>query len=969
MKSPPENKTPPPVTEQNPTCVRSAGIDHIDLNAPVHFFNPGEDQLTPLCHWVTHKVNQGIPAHRLRIFLPSQRACRTFMALYLAHAGKSGQHNDPETTAVLLPNLFSMGDFTALQEALPPLYQQKLATPVPSALRRIILARLIAAQKKDQGMPFGIAFKVAKDLGTLLDQLAHQDIPLTTLSDTPPAYFQDHWSLVMTFLEILAETWPLILEEMAYVDQGVYQRQVMIAFGEALAAGDLKGPIMVAGSTGSQPLTRILMAQVKDYDHGTLWLYNSGQQTTPPVEHPGAFPHETLTALGLTGRAELNGLTACNTFTRPAVAKKSLGDVLFNLTGIQAADKPSLRRALTKVRLFETTDVGDEARLIATLTADLLSRDDRNIMIVCPDDFLMRRIRFALESQGILPDYSLGTPLSQTTVGALFLTLFTALTDQTAWTALLTLVSHPLTRGVGTDKSRVTCSAALDLLLKKPFTQRPCTFQDLSGDAPFDLVQEILSQMPTFVRTEQNIADLLAVHKKGFYTLIGGEDTPSKSPDIAQEFSQLQDMLTQLITLASLIPPLTTGQYYAFLTHYMDSIHVRPGQDQHPCLLMLDTREARLLPKDIVIMAGLNEGIWPRPQPASPWLPVGLAKQMGLPTRDALISLMGHDFLSHLQTETVFLTFSKRRDGLPAAPSPFIHRLRTVATLCDTSLEATLSYPPERGIAGTFTLPETSPILPTRLSLTALEALAKKYLSLDDLLYGDTRIEGYLMDPSAQEKGTLLHRFLAESALLFLETWSHPARTTAILHQALDHFLTQFPTHPEIQGLWRHQWRAAIKWLCYQHAEMPKPITIFAELPGALSLVCAQHPFQIRGRFDRVDLMEDGTYHLWDYKTGQVPAMRDILDHKALQLTFGAHMIQQGAFPGLAPETGPLKVRKQVTQIGYLGLSGKHQGGDIMTLDAPLPDLMRDVAVAVNELLTTLVSHYQALTSPPEKPR
>ena len=46
----------------------------------------------------------------------------------------------------------------------------------------------------------------------------------------------------------------------------------------------------------------------------------------------------------------------------------------------------------------------------------------------------------------------------------------------------------------------------------------------------------------------------------------------------------------------------------------------RPRRPAHPRLFIWGPLEARLQQPDVVILGSLNEGVWPRPQEASPWL-------------------------------------------------------------------------------------------------------------------------------------------------------------------------------------------------------------------------------------------------------------------------------------------------------------------------------------------------------------
>ena len=77
---------------------------------------------------------------------------------------------------------------------------------------------------------------------------------------------------------------------------------------------------------------------------------------------------------------------------------------------------------------------------------------------------------------------------------------------------------------------------------------------------------------------------------------------------------------------------------------------------------------------DVVILGSLNEGIWPRPQEASPWLSRPMAAKLGLPAPERRIGLSAHDFAA-LAAPTVYLSRAVKVDGVPTVPSRWLQRL------------------------------------------------------------------------------------------------------------------------------------------------------------------------------------------------------------------------------------------------------------------------------------------------------
>ena len=80
----------------------------------------------------------------------------------------------------------------------------------------------------------------------------------------------------------------------------------------------------------------------------------------------------------------------------------------------------------------------------------------------------------------------------------------------------------------------------------------------------------------------------------------------------------------------------------------------------------------------MVILGSLNEGVWPRPQEASPWLSRPMAAKLGLPPPERRIGLSAHDFAQALGAPTVYLSRAVKADGVPTVPSRWLQRLNAI---------------------------------------------------------------------------------------------------------------------------------------------------------------------------------------------------------------------------------------------------------------------------------------------------
>src|SRR6185295_17408910 len=90
------------------------------------------------------------------------------------------------------------------------------------------------------------------------------------------------------------------------------------------------------------------------------------------------------------------------------------------------------------------------------------------------------------------------------------------------------------------------------------------------------------------------------------------------------------------------------------------------------------TLEARLQRRDLMILGGLNEGVWPAPPGEDPFLSRPTRAALGLPSLDERIGLAAHDFAQLANAPQVVLTRALRRDGSPTLASRWLWRLKTL---------------------------------------------------------------------------------------------------------------------------------------------------------------------------------------------------------------------------------------------------------------------------------------------------
>ena len=184
-----------------------------------------------------------------------------------------------------LPRIAALGDFESAEGAVLPEDGGDFGPPeaVGELRRRMALAALIrgwatalkAAAEDGNTALIGSSpaqvFALAGDLGELIDEMTIEGVDWRALDKLVPDEFDRYWELTLRFLRIAAEAWPQWLAEHGLIDRvarGAKLIEAEIARLEAPGAG----PVIVAGSTGTNRATARLMAAVARAAQGAVVL-------------------------------------------------------------------------------------------------------------------------------------------------------------------------------------------------------------------------------------------------------------------------------------------------------------------------------------------------------------------------------------------------------------------------------------------------------------------------------------------------------------------------------------------------------------------------------------------------------------------------------------------------------------------------------------------------------------------------
>lgn len=875
------------------------------------------------------------------ILVPNNRAARAVTDAFVRRSDGG----------LLLPRLVPVGD-PELDEriggALEPIGE---AAPIPPAIDPIERVMLLAAlvQRELSDVDAAEALRLAQELAATLDQLLIDQVDPSRLFDVGETLpdLSNHWQASLDRLGVILRDWPQLLAARGRIDLADRRNRLLGALAARWRAAPPPGFVVAAGVTTAAPAVARLLGVVARLPSGTVVLPALDREM-PEREWSALGPHEPDPMTGFRPRAiethpqfhlkllldrmgvargEVERWRSGGGRDAPAVRSRAIANALApaRFTGRWRELKPGERR-LSGVRALELADPAEEAQAIAIALREALETPGRTAALVTPDRALARRVSAHLMRWDIEADDSAGRPLSQTPPGTLLLALAAAGAESFAPVPLLALLKHPLVAQGEGRLAWLDGARALDLALRGP---RPPA--GLAGVSAFLADQSGRDRVIRQRAREwwNGVAPLLAPLEAAFAT--SGSTLPALIARLRETASLLTadqvwsgpagraaaDLFAAIEPAAGAGPDrLTPANLAPLLERLMAQVAVRPPYGQHPRIFIWGLLEARLQHTDLMILAGLNEGVWPAFPSPDPWLAPRIRAELGLPGLERRIGLAAHDFATALGGREVLVSRARRDVRAPAIASRFWLRLEAMTGGLTRAphhrrwTQAIDRPAAHRPAAQPAPSPPTA-LRPRKISVTEVDRLkadpfafyARAMLRLGALDLIDA-------DPSPAWRGSAVHAVL--------EAWlKEDGGDPAKLRPRAAAFLAGAAAHPLMRALWQPRLLEAIDWIAAEVAKNqaggrhPLAAEAWGETEiGGVSL---------GGKADRIDRAADGSLAIVDYKTGVPPGPRAVAEGYAMQLGLLGLIAERGGFANIEGVPAAFEYWSLAKKNGALG--------------------------------------------------
>lgn len=796
-------------------------------------------------HWPRSQWAEAI------IFLPNRRSVKLVREAFLEDIGEG---------SALLPSLVPLADIDV--EALLLLQSVRAEAPPKPILspvqRRIILAKQVEIFIRAQGQACNVryALDMADSLAQLYDESIRYGVEMRNVRYLVDGAFSAYWQKSAEFLELVFTHWPRIQADMGSISHAEALVHALARISESWERSPPSFPVMVAGSTGSQPATAKLLKVVSGLPAGVILLPSAAgaEKDAVPLGHP--LYHVSALSRRIMGDVPWQWLGTHSINMNAHYVRRAF-DVDSSVTSHPMAMPDTLIP-------IDCADEWEEARVISLIIRDKISTPNTKVMVVSPDRATLTRIAHALTRWGVTADSSGASDLNQHPFMRWVQSLLAMVQYHGAALESLAFFQHPLTFSVdATTHARVL--RLIDTHYARGIARQRGVHvlsRLLAEDASLYAFSVSLSKLEQCNRRKVNLHQWANTIMEVAHTC--GADSA---------FDSVLESLFASVLSAADSDVLDAEEYALLLSHACEMPWFKHDQRPHPHIFLHTPIEARLQTADFVILAGLNEEVWPR-LPKSPWLNQAMRSALGLPTHAHELSLQSHDFMMLASHEHVFLTRPARVLQQLMSPSRWWQRLMLMRSEDgpvngDCALRY-LSWARDMDKADTY-VPDSFPlpnppvhVRPRLLWATHMQDLlfnpyaiyARFILALEPLDDIDREMDASFL-------GVLMHDVLEKAGNNF------NALTDADVVALVEDAIASYQMTGKIQIFWRERLLRGVHFFMSEHrARLPETVSVESEADMHLDLQIDNEVVRFRGRADRIEHRRDGSSAIVDFKTG-----------------------------------------------------------------------------------------------------
>ncbi len=624
--------------------------------------------------------------------------------------------------ATLLPDIRVFGGQSEEEEPfLPPFDAPDFTPAISNMKRRLVLSSLIEkwlkTNNKNSISSSSEVLSLADSLTELIDAIHIEQINPNNLKNIAPENLSTYWQETLKFLDIALNAWPKILKEFGRIDASDLRNLQLKRQASVLDQTFIDRPVIAAGSTGSIPATANLLKSIAKLPRGVIVLPGLDislskvefNDLNDKIKNPHTHPQYGLAQL-LSRLGELpdSFVELANTpqNSRTKIIKHAFALAKDTSSWVKNRElvESEISKAFKNLQIIEAKNDEEQARSIALATFSSII-DKKRVGIVCPDRNLARRIISELKRFNIDVDDSAGTPLFQTRGGRLVRQILALIVSDFS---SLDLVAFLRNQFVSFNYQRAEIAHITDLLeyailreqssnmgiksIKKHIEANVAGKNKYANIRLSEQQADIINQL--LDRLENGLSPLVELFKQKTFstyqlatalnivikeiTKLNEQASESQKSKTAQDLLPIYNWLEEIKSSGdndNCGPTLIKSSIEKTIIALMANINIRSARSINQDVAIWGQLEARLQNREIIILAGLNETVWPKIADPGAWLSRNMTISAGLEPAERRLGQSAHDFANAMGNEHIIISYSQNIGTSPAQISRFLLRL------------------------------------------------------------------------------------------------------------------------------------------------------------------------------------------------------------------------------------------------------------------------------------------------------
>jgi ATP-dependent helicase/nuclease subunit B len=575
-----------------------------------------------------------------------------------------------------------------------------------------------------------------------------------------------------------------------------------------------------------------------------------------------------------------------------------------------------LNLSSNNIKLLVCPDHHEEAKNIIDIAHN---HPAKSVMIISPDESLTIKIILHLKAKNIDVNIVRDYPLKKTQTAIWMQLCLNFILDNYSFLSTLALLKHPFAEITSEDLIQ------LEMTIRDKNFRSDNIFTALPENEFLTKLQTEVIQLKEYLNFKEMLTDHIS-----FVTNI-------TSHDLWENEEELKTFLDQLQEYSDFPNHLSFKEYSQLFNHFFNSAYYRENNSFDHKITLIKPIDARLHTADLVILAGLNENIWPKKTSVDPCFTSNFMNKIGLPLPETSIGEEAYDFQCFAQAKEVILTRSEKIDGATMMPSRWLSRFMTldknieIITVPKTSLESKESIE-------NINISPIPPLeyRPTRLSSTQIEKLIfNPYHIYVDLILKLKKLPPLTKQLSALDFGNFVHKAIElhyKKGLNLLEAGNLALKKLGL-------------SSPQIELLWWPRFIRIAEWINENKTPLSKD---HLESFGSLDI---NDNMTIVARADKMELYADNVIHIIDYKTGKLASAKSVDHGQSLQLLLEGLIAKNAGF-SFQEKHKDYKIKSLI----YIQLSGGEDPIETLEIE---PNIEK-----TEEYIISLFKEYQDPSTP-----